>query len=526
MGKKHKGIFLELDYGKDIKLDLKDKKILTTLGENCRTPLSKIGEIANLSKDSVRYRIKELVKKDLYRGTLAILNPYILGVSLDALLLKLEKITPDKEDEIITFFENHPFIAWVGHTQGAYDYNVDLLSLNLRHLDKLIREIRSKLKGNLKDMKILHLTKMYSCKTIPNIFKKESKTEIGYDKLDSSFGSIIKDAYSSTEEEGVKLDKNDFLILNAIANKADMTLQEISKQTGIKPDTVKNRIINLIKKNVILAFRGSVNVSYLKFHGHILLIKLYPDITDEQRKKFENYFKYQDSTLFCTEASGSYYDFLFYLVAKDPMDFNRIINEIRKEFSEVIEEYEALLILKDFKFTFLPEGLISPLKKFLLKLPSFSFAPKIKTALFIGRFQPFHLGHLRDIKDISSNKVIIAIGSSQESETEDNPYGFEKRKEMIENTLKVENVSNYEIKNVPDIHDDEKWVDHVIDVVGKVDFVLTGNEKTKRLFEEKGYEVKKVNFLENVNGTKIRELLKNNEDWKHFVHEEVYKLIK
>ena len=50
------------------------------------------------------------------------------------------------------------------------------------------------------------------------------------------------------------------------------------------------------------------------------------------------------------------------------------------------------------------------------------------TALFIGRFQPFHSGHVDAIKQISEKEIIIGIGSSQYSGTDDNPYSFEERK--------------------------------------------------------------------------------------------------
>ena len=74
----------------------------------------------------------------------------------------------------------------------------------------------------------------------------------------------------------------------------------------------------------------------------------------------------------------------------------------------------------------------------------------MKTALFIGRFQPFHIGHLKVIKWILKkyDKVIIVIGTSQESNTDKNPFSIEERKEMINKTLKTENIEKYEIIDI------------------------------------------------------------------------------
>ena len=81
-------------------------------------------------------------------------------------------------------------------------------------------------------------------------------------------------------------------------------------------------------------------------------------------------------------------------------------------------------------------------------------------ALVIGRFQPFHKGHLELLLHISKDfeKIIIGIGSSQYSNTKQNPFSGEERKKMIELALK-EWISNYETIYIPDIHDSEKWVD-------------------------------------------------------------------
>lgn len=144
-------------------------------------------------------------------------------------------------------------------------------------------------------------------------------------------------------------------------------------------------------------------------------------------------------------------------------------------------------------------------------------------SLFIGRFQPFHNAHLSDVKLAlkECSKVVIGIGSSQESETKDNPFSYEERKEMIEKVLKAHNVFDYDIIPVPDINDDKKWVDHVKEVVGKFDIVYTGNDFTEKLFKEKNIDVKKIRLIPGINATSIRKGILDREDWKELVPKEV-----
>ncbi|MEK7065274.1 MAG: nicotinamide-nucleotide adenylyltransferase [Patescibacteria group bacterium] len=132
------------------------------------------------------------------------------------------------------------------------------------------------------------------------------------------------------------------------------------------------------------------------------------------------------------------------------------------------------------------------------------------TALFIGRFQPFHSGHLDAIKQISEKEIIIGIGSSQYSGTDDNPYSFEERKKMIEQALTGLDI-NYKIVAVPDIHDAKNWVAHVEKIVGRFNIVYTGNDLVRRLFEEKKYKVKSIKININISGTELRKKMKKYE---------------
>ena len=357
-----KGIFLESDYGQNIKLDTKDKKILSILGDNCRIPTTAIAESIHSSKGSVSYRIKELVKKDVYRKNITIINPFILGFPVYVVLLKLKNINPHEENNIIKFFGNHPFIIWVGKTQGNYDFNISMTAKSINHFDRLLKDIYAKLGESLKEAKVLHITKLYGCDSFPLQLQKELNIKTVIKRRDSSFSFLLKRPYCDNQKGKIKLTTKELLILKEIADKAILSLQGVSERTGIKPDTVRNTIKEMIRKEVILAFRGIMNVSFLRFHGYVVYFRLSPKVKEKRREEFEEFFKNSDFTAFGTEASGSYYDSIIYLFAKNPLEFNGLIRNVRGRFSDIIDEYATDLILKDFKLTFLPEGLTSSLK--------------------------------------------------------------------------------------------------------------------------------------------------------------------
>ena len=142
--------------------------------------------------------------------------------------------------------------------------------------------------------------------------------------------------------------------------------------------------------------------------------------------------------------------------------------------------------------------------------------------LFIGRFQPFHLGHLQDIKNALEevDELVIGIGSCNEENTKENPFTVKERVEMINLVLAVNNIKKYIVFTIPDYHDDKKWVEHIVTLVPKFDVVYTGNEWTEKCFE-KNSKVKKVKILKGISSTTIRNRILKNEDWQSLVPKEV-----
>ena len=150
----------------------------------------------------------------------------------------------------------------------------------------------------------------------------------------------------------------------------------------------------------------------------------------------------------------------------------------------------------------------------------------MSTALYIGRFQPFHNGHLQAVKDILQHhsKIIIALGSSQESNTAENPWSYDERKAMINAVMKKEGIKNnreYTILAVPDINHHAQWVEHVCRCVGKFDVMYTGSALTKKLFSEKGFVIADLPRHGEISASEIRKRIIEGMNRKEFVPKEV-----
>ena len=151
-------------------------------------------------------------------------------------------------------------------------------------------------------------------------------------------------------------------------------------------------------------------------------------------------------------------------------------------------------------------------------------------ALILGRFQPFHLGHLEVIKYVKKeyDGIIIGIGSAQYSHTLENPFTAGERHLMISKTLEKENIHNCFLVPIEDLHRNSMWVAHTESIAPPFDVVFANNPLTHRLFEEKGYNVKTSPLYdrEKYSGFGIRKKIINDEEWENLVPDKVAKIIK
>jgi len=148
--------------------------------------------------------------------------------------------------------------------------------------------------------------------------------------------------------------------------------------------------------------------------------------------------------------------------------------------------------------------------------------------LYIGRFQPFHLGHKAVLKKILEevNEVVVVMGSAQDSHTPQNPFTAGERLDMIYGALRDLRPRSYVIP-LQDVDRNAIWVSHVVSMAPRFDLVYSNNPLTEDLFIEAGIQVRKPPMYRRdlYSGTIIRNLMLQGGDWRSLVPEEVASVI-
>lgn len=156
----------------------------------------------------------------------------------------------------------------------------------------------------------------------------------------------------------------------------------------------------------------------------------------------------------------------------------------------------------------------------------------IQIGAIVGRFQPFHNGHLQLILTIFSEVdfIKIGIGSSQYSNTMYNPFSYDERKEFIIRSLRSVNIGSdrYEIYPLPDLHNMKKWVAKVLDVFGNFNIFYSNNDWIRQLFKKSGKMVgdKHLFDFKHFNGSNIREMICDNKTIQDLVPISVFSYLK
>ena len=141
--------------------------------------------------------------------------------------------------------------------------------------------------------------------------------------------------------------------------------------------------------------------------------------------------------------------------------------------------------------------------------------------LLIGRFQPFHLGHLEALRFALSkvDKLWVGLGSSNLSPQKNNPFSAEQRKEMILSSIDDSMKEKISIYFIPDLDNHIKWIEKIDTIVPNFDIIFSNDELTNHLYSKRDIQVVTIPFLnrDRLSGTNIRDLIISDQKWDDLV---------
>ena len=117
--------------------------------------------------------------------------------------------------------------------------------------------------------------------------------------------------------------------------------------------------------------------------------------------------------------------------------------------------------------------------------------------LLIGRFQPFHLGHLEALQFALSkvDKLWVGLGSSNKSAQKNDPFSAEERKEMILSSIDDSMKDKISIYFIPDLDNHVKWIEEIDTIVPKFDIIFSNDDLTKHLYSKRSTQLMTIPFL-------------------------------
>jgi len=318
---------------KEIKLDAKDRKILSELDMNARESMSQIAKKVRLSKETVNYRIKQMEEKGIISGYYTAIDLSKLSYIFYRVWLRFQNTTEEKEREIMNFCKKHPSIGWVYTVDGAYDIVFAVYAKSIHEIENFCDEFAGKYGIYISD-------RMTSI-----------ATKIWHFKHNYLYGTKDFKEVLLGEEAKVKIDEQDFKLLKLLAQNARLSVVDVSRKLGLSPNTIKYRIKNLMQNKVIIAFRADININTLGYEHY----KVFLQLQNLDKQKFDglvNFFRKNENVIYITKPLSPA-DLEFEIILKNEKELHVFLRELRSRF-DVIKNYQHVLLYNEVALNYLP----------------------------------------------------------------------------------------------------------------------------------------------------------------------------
>ncbi len=302
-------------------LDLFDKKILFELDKDSSQPISKIAKKIKRSKEFANFRIHRLEKEKIILGYSAIVDMSKLGYFTFRIYLRWQNMTQEQKQQFYdeVKIKENVWTTTVLHGKWDFAFFIGVKSIDTFH--QLWNEIQLNYKDKIAESKIAIYAPVHN-------FNK--RFFVDYNKNPEAVERIYGKG-SLTD-----FDELDEKIIRLYAGNVRVSFPEIAKELSVTSETVRKRIMGMEKKGIIVGYKINPNLQALGFQGYRV------DFLLNSVKRNKELFEYlkQHKYFYQINKSIGGADFETEIVVKDLNHLLEILEEVVKQFSDVIKGYE------------------------------------------------------------------------------------------------------------------------------------------------------------------------------------------
>ena len=144
-------------------------------------------------------------------------------------------------------------------------------------------------------------------------------------------------------------DDLDLKLLTILANDARCSLTELARKTKSTVDIIRTKMKRLEKTSIILGYRLSLDLNKLGLEFFKAIIYVRTLSKKDEQALFSWVHDHPNSVYYIRTITP--WDLEFEFVVENYQQFNKIINDLRKQFPKVIRNYEHIIMIEE---TFLP----------------------------------------------------------------------------------------------------------------------------------------------------------------------------
>ena len=140
-----------------------------------------------------------------------------------------------------------------------------------------------------------------------------------------------------------KLDKVDLKLLGELENNARQSISQIAKKLRTSQQVVSYRINLLLKRNVLYGFHTVINFTTLGYTSYRTMIR-FSNISEQKHKEIINYLLKHPNVLWLVDCGGRW-DLIVNFMAKNVVQYNKFLRELKNKFPEQIQNYDILITI-------------------------------------------------------------------------------------------------------------------------------------------------------------------------------------